>query len=317
MIGRRIFRHHDVGATDRKGSFVFQRHMDNKYLKKAKREIEQWESQSPGFLTHLNDFMLLPAENAAKALIPAGLQHAVAKTIQNLLSGLSSATRLISNEEKIYYKVEAAYKKYGDQLKAADVVAKRYWNRNLAYAIGEGGATGAIGLVGLAADVPALLTVSLRLIRQIGICYARAAGPTGCAGDMKSNEEQEYVMHILGIGSTSNLKAKMEFLVGLRQIEHILLKVSWQEISEAVARREISRLSLLGAMRQFAQRLGIQLTKRKALQMVPVIGALIGASFNALFVNDIGRAAYMVYRRRRIAELEGPSTTTLELSAEC
>ena len=77
-------------------------------------------------------------------------------------------------------------------------------------------------------------------------------------------------------------------------------------MNEALARKEISRISLLAAMRQFAKSLGIQLTKRKALQMVPAVGALVGASFNATFVNDIGRAAYMSYRRRRIAELEEP-----------
>jgi len=274
--------------------------MDSEYLKGAKREIEEWESQGPGFLAHVGDFMLLPAENAAKALVPAGVQDAVASAIYNLLSGLSSVTQLISNEERIYHRLEAACKECGDELKAADTVAKHYWNRNLAYALGEGGSTGAMGLAGLAADVPALFTISLRLIRQIGTCYGH---------DLRSDAEQEYVMHILRTGSTPNLKAKVECLMALKQIEQILLKVSWMKMSEALARKEISRLSLLAVMRQFARSLGVQLTKRKALQLVPVIGALVGASFNVLFVNDIGRAAYMLYRRRRIAELEGPNTT--------
>ena len=76
-------------------------------------------------------------------------------------------------------------------------------------------------------------------------------------------------------------------------------------MNEALARKEISHVALLASMRQFAKSLGVQLTKRKALQMVPVVGALVGASFNATFVNDVGRAAFMSYRRRRITELEG------------
>lgn len=279
--------------------------MDSEYLKLAKREIEEWESQGPGFLAHLGDFVLLPAEKAAKALIPAGLQDAVAGAIYKLLSGLSSATQLTSNEDKIYHRLEASYRECGDELKAADAVAKHYWNRNVVYAVGEGGSTGALGLAGLAADVPALFAISLRLIRQIGTCYGH---------DLTSDEEQEYVMHILRTGSTPNLKTKMECLVALKQIEQILLKVSWMKMSEALAHKEISRLSLLAATRQFAQRLGVQLTKRKALQLVPVVGALVGASFNALFVNDVGRAAYMAYRRRRIAELEGPAAASRDLS---
>lgn len=277
--------------------------IDHEYLQAAKLEIEEWESQGPGFLNHLGDFMLLPAQSAAKALIPAGVQDAVAKAIHRLLSGLSSAAYLISNEEKIYYHVEEASNKYKDELKAADEVAKHYWKWNVAGGMGEGSATGALGLVGLAADVPALLTISLRLVQQIGICYGY---------DVKSYEEQEYVMHVLRIGSTSNPKAKMECLVGLKHIEQILLKVSWQKMSEALARKEISRFSLFAAMKQSAQMLGIQLARRKALQLVPVIGALVGASFNAVFVNDVGRTAFMLYRRRRIAELEGPKSTLLD-----
>ncbi len=277
--------------------------IDHEYLQAAKLEIEEWESQGPGFLSHLGDFMLLPAQSAAKALIPAGVQDAVAKAIHKLLSGLSSTAHLISNEGKIYYRVEKASNKYKDELKAADEVARHYWKWNVADGMGEGGATGALGLIGLAADVPALLTISLRLVQQMGICYGY---------DVKSYEEREYVMHVLRIGSTSSLRTKMEFLVGLKHIEQILLKVSWNKVSEALARKEISRLSLLAAMKQFAQMLGIQLARRKALQLVPVIGALIGASFNAVFVNDVGRTAFMLYRRRRIAELEGPKSILLD-----
>jgi hypothetical protein len=248
---------------------------------------------------------MLPAEYAARALIPAGLQNTVSVAIYNVLCGLSSATQLISNEEKVHHKFEAACRKCGDTFKAGDAVARHCWSRNVAYAAGEGGATGALGLAGLAADVPALFTISLRVIRQVGTCYGY---------NMRSGEEQEYVMHILRTGSTPNLKTKMECLVALKQMEQVLLKVSWLKMGEALAQKEISRLSLLAAMRQFAQRLGVQLTKRKALQIVPVIGALIGASFNAWFVHDVGRAAYMGYRRRRIAELEGPRTPLLEMS---
>jgi hypothetical protein len=112
------------------------------------------------------------------------------------------------------------------------------------------------------------------------------------------------VLHILRSGSTGDIKAKLEFLIGLKQIEQILLRVAWKRMNAALASREISRHAALAAIRQFAKSLGIQITKRKALQMVPVVGALVGASFNETFVNDVGRAAYMTYRRRWIAERE-------------
>ena len=141
-----------------------------------------------------------------------------------------------------------------------------------------------------------LFTISLRAIQEIGICYGY---------DVNRPEERDYVLHILQTGASSDIKAKMQFVVVLKQMEQILLKVSWKKMASDLAAKEVSKLSLMAAIREFAKSLGIQLTKRKALQSVPIIGALIGGSFNCVFVNDISRAAYMSYRRRFVEELEG------------
>ncbi len=270
--------------------------MDEKYIEQAKQEIERWESQGPGFLSQVGDSILWPAQKAAELLIPEGVQEAVGKACEGFLSGLGSASQLIVDKDEINKKVKTLVTQNGDELKAADEAAKHYWNWNVGYAAAEGGATGALGLLGLPPDIPLLFIITLRLIQQVGVCYSY---------DIADESEKEYVMHILRTGSTAEITAKMEFLVGLKQVEQILVKVTWKKMNEALARKEISRISILAAMRQFAKSLGIQLTKRKALQMVPLVGALVGASFNGVFVNDVGRAAYMSYRRRRIAELEG------------
>ena len=73
-------------------------------------------------------------------------------------------------------------------------------------------------------------------------------------------------------------------------------------MTQEMAAKQLSKGAVLAAIREFAKSLGIQLTKRKALQAVPIVGALIGASFNAVYANDIGRAAFMCYRRRFIEE---------------
>ena len=38
---------------------------------------------------------------------------------------------------------------------------------------------------------------------------------------------------------------------------------------------------------EFAEKIGIQITKRKALQMVPLLGGLVGGCFNATFRSTI------------------------------
>ncbi len=268
--------------------------MDSEYLSEAQREIQQWESEKPGFLMSAFDFIYLPAANAARTLIPHGVRQAVGKATYEVLLSLNSTTQLLSFHAGIRQKLAAAEERLGDGLRAADAVAKGCWNRGIAYGAGEGGAAGAIGLFGLAADIPALLTLSLRLIQQVGVCYGY---------DMSCERESEHALHVLRLGAASTLKAKMEFLLGLKEIQRSLVQASLQEIGGGLVRNEVARISTLATLREFAEKLGVQLTTRKALQLVPVVGALIGGSFNAMFVNDVGRAAYMAFRRRRIAEL--------------
>ena len=270
----------------------------DEYLKDAKKEIQKWEQEGPGFLAQVGDFILWPAQKAADMLIPDGVHEAVGKSIHGLLSGLSGASDFTVDRDSIISGVKKRRGKktdFASRLKAADEQAKECWNWNIGYGAAEGAGTGALGIIGLAADIPALFTICLREIQEIALCYGY---------DVTTPEEKEYMLQVLRTGSTGDIKAKMEFLIMLKQIEQILLKVSWKKMASDLAAKQISNLSLLAAVKQFAKSLGIQITKRKALQSVPIIGALVGASFNATFVNDIGRAAYMCYRRRHIAEHE-------------
>ena len=269
---------------------------DGDYMAKAKDEIARWEATEPGFIAQIGDAVLWPAQKAAEYLVPEAVQDAVAKTIEGFLGGLDFATRNTIDAEEIGSRLAELQSTLKDELKSADEAAKHYWNWHVGYAAAEGGLAGAAGLLGLAADIPALFAITLRLIQQVGTCFGY---------DVHSENEREYVLHILRTGSTGDLTAKVEFLIGLKQIEQILLKVAWKKMNEALAQREISRLAAMAALRQFAKSLGIQVTKRKSLQLIPVVGAVIGASFNATFINDVGRAAYMSYRRRWIAERDG------------
>lgn len=266
------------------------------YLSEAKNEITRWEGEGPGFISKVSDFVLWPAQKAAELIIPKGVQETVGKAIENFLSGMGSVTKNTINEEDIRARVESYKGDGADFLKPMDEAAKHYWNWHIGYATGEGAATGAGGWALIAADIPALFGIAIRLIQEIAICYGYR---------IDTDEEREYILNILRTGSTADVKAKLEFVIALKEVEQILLKVAWKKMASDLAKKEINKRALLVALREFAKSLGIQLTKRKALQMVPVIGAAVGAAFNSTFVNDIGKAAYMSYRRRKIAEVEG------------
>ncbi|HUY34442.1 MAG TPA: EcsC family protein [Pirellulales bacterium] len=277
--------------------------MSDDYLSNAKHDIRQWEHEGPSWLAQVGNLIFWPATKVAEQLIPDGVQEAVGKAIEAFLIGIGNLSNVTFDAAHVRERVATELATFGEscdmweQLAAADRGAQHYWNWNLSYAAAEGCAAGAVGIIGLAADIPALLTIAIRLIQQVSVCYGY---------DPTKPEERDYVIHVLRTASAGDIEAKLEAVIFLKQIEEILLKVAWKKMNAAFAAKKISSLSLLAAVKQFAKSLGINLTKRKALQMVPIIGAVVGASFNATFINDIGRTAFMSYRRRWIAEREPP-----------
>lgn len=272
-----------------------------KYIEHALIEIKAWETEKPGFLNQVGDFILRPAEKAAAAMIPASVTEAVGKAVEGCLSALATQTAKTVQKDAIRASVEKAtdYRKEGEcpslseQLESADEEARRIWDRHIGYAIAEGGVTGIPGLPGLVVDIPALLGILIREIQSIACCYGY---------DPAKESEREYLLHILQTGTATSIGDKAAFVISLKEFEQILLRVAWKHMAGELATKQISKQSLLAAIRQSAKTLGIQITKRKALQTIPVIGALIGASFNGMIANDIGKAAYMSYRRRWIKD---------------
>jgi hypothetical protein len=269
---------------------------DETYLQRAKQEIQVWETGKPGYIAQVGDFILSPAMNTAAKLVPESIQNAVTEAVEKTLRLMSEVGKLTVNSGTIVKDRKIQLEAKGEstwekQLEFSDHLSRDYWNWHIGYAAVEGGGTGALGLLGLAADIPMILSIVIREIRTIGASYGY---------DTNSPEETDYILRILSVGSAGDIKVKIEFLLGLKEIEQILLKVAWKQMAQGVG----TKGSILAVLREFAKTLGIQLTKRKALQMVPIVGALIGSSFNAVYANDIGRAAYMCYRRRFILEHE-------------
>ena len=87
-------------------------------------------------------------------------------------------------------------------------------------------------------------------------------------------------------------------MVFMRQIQVDIAKKTWKKLAEEGGRAAIGPL-----VRQAAKSIGINLTKRKALMLVPAIGAIIGASFDGMYLQDIARAAKNCYRKRKLEML--------------
>jgi len=165
----------------------------------------------------------------------------------------------------------------------------------VSYAVAEGGATGTVGFVGLLPDIPALFGISHRVIQQIGTRYGY---------DVALDHEREYAMQVLSLGASGDLKPRSSSSAGLKEVE-ILLKITWEAMNEALARKQLSRHSLLASVRQRRVQARVPAHQKKGPPGDPHHRGAGGRLFQRVFVNDVARAAYMSYRRRRIAEIEG------------
>ena len=74
--------------------------------------------------------------------------------------------------------------------------------------------------------------------------------------------------------------------------------MTWKKIAERAAQQQLSKEGAIIAVRNLAKQLGINITKRRALATIPVIGAIVGASANGWFIKDVGWAARRAFQER-------------------
>jgi hypothetical protein len=75
---------------------------------------------------------------------------------------------------------------------------------------------------------------------------------------------------------------------------------------EAVVARQLGKGSVANGMQAMARQLGVNIGRRKAAAVVPVLGAVIGGSINAWAMHDLMRVSRYVFIARRLGMLPDP-----------
>ena len=192
---------------------------------------------------------------------------------------------------------EAAVEKVSDlktkDLKLSDRLADQVHNWGIGLAAASGAGTGFFGIFGAPVDVPALITISLRTIEKIGVCYGY---------ECKTKEDEDFIMAILAASGANSVEEKLGALMAIRSIETALIKQTWKKMAETAAQNQFTKEGAIIGLRALAKQLSINITKRKALAAIPYIGSLIGGSMNAWYIRDIGWAARRLFQERWLKE---------------
>jgi hypothetical protein len=141
-------------------------------------------------------------------------------------------------------------------------------------AAAEGAATGAAGILLGLADFPLWLTLKMKMLFEIAALYGY---------NTKDVKERIYLLYIFGITFSSQ---------GRRREIYNIIK-NWEEYASTLP-ADINSFD----WRTFQQEYRDYMDIAKMLQLVPGIGAPVGAVVNLRLTNKLGRTAKNAYRMR-------------------
>lgn len=260
------------------------------YETKQLSAITAWKVEEPSVVSQAVGIVLTPVSWLINKIVPVS-------AIQGLLELSSSAADWLTDTGDI---LRDAGVSNLEELKSLDLarsdkLADEVHNWAIGIAGAEGAATGAAGIFGIAADIPAVLVLALRTIHKIGACYGYEA---------KTKEDKDFMLGVLSASSANEMAEKTAALTTLRMIQVTIAKTTWKKIAEKAASDRLSKEAGVIAIKTLAKQLGINLTKRKALQAIPAIGAVVGGSVNSWYLREIGWAARRSFQERWLVDNE-------------
>lgn len=264
--------------------------------------LRAWQSESPGWGARL---MAKPGGKVAgvvQALVPEDALRAA-------LDGVNRVAEKLSDDRAILKrgKVESLEELRQAELEICDGLMRTEQRRAMALAGVGGAAFGVAGAAGMVADVPALIALALRTIHRVGLCYGE---------DLRKPQHRKLAIGVFALASANSLEEKQTAVAALRDFQpQALDAAAWRDGVERAAERELAKEAAVFSLHNLAQKLGVNLGRRKAAGAFPVLGALIGGSVNAWYLYDIGQVSRYVFQERWLDERYSPTVMTRALDA--
>lgn len=238
------------------------------YEEKAYNELEIWKNKirkKPGFF----DLLSKGIQGRLNRLIPEKVHHAITVSIEKMIKGVLFGAKYVTKDPRVDSSL---------QLREAFVKERIQFYRKTASA--EGALTGAGGfLLGLV-DFPILIGIKLKLLFDIAALYGY---------DVKDYKERLYILYIFQLAFSSQQSRNIVF----EQISdwNSYLKTLPENVEEF-------------DWRTFQQEYRDYIDLAKMAQLIPIIGAAVGAVVNYKLINHLGTTAMNCYRMRKVSPLK-------------
>ena len=238
------------------------------YEQRIMAEIAAWERKllaPPGLLQKASKSFSMQINQ----WMPAKLQQTITATVKTIVR-----TALFGVEFTPKRDVLA-----GASLEQRDKLAAELVSTYQKVAAAEGAGTGSGGLLLAAVDFPALIAIQMRLLFELAHVY-------GCS--TRDFDERIYILQLFQLNYASE-RQRAELYKTLKDWSHTRLQ--WQSEREYVSSMDWD---------QFQTDYRDSLDFRKMLQLLPGIGAVVGAWANYGILQEIGETAMNGYRVRHL-----------------
>jgi len=235
----------------------------NLYEQKALTELKEWQrkvSQKPSII----DKMTKGIQRKTNSLIPDKVHNIMTEAIKNMSKAVLWGSGFITGTPVIKGSLEEREKRVTEKL--------NFYKKTAAL---EGAGTGAGGfLLGLA-DFPLLLSIKMKFLFDIASLYGY---------DVRDYRERLYILYIFQLAFSSKQ----------RQVEIYNQMLNWDNYVHSLP-MDVDDFD----WRTFQQEYRDYIDLSKMLQLVPGIGAVVGAYANYKLLDKLGETAVNAYRMRR------------------
>jgi hypothetical protein len=232
------------------------------YQERTIHELKSWRKQMlrrPGVMNRLSK----KVQDKLNSLIPEKVHKGITVTMKNMVKAVLFGAKWTTREKSQFA-----------SLVASDIAADQKISFYQGTAATEGAITGAGGILLGLADFPILLTIKLKLLFEIASIYGYST---------KDYRERLFLLHIFQLAFSSQQNRRKVFV----QMEN------WDARKNELP-DDINDFD----WRTFQQEYRDYIDLAKMAQLVPLIGAPVGAVANYQLVKKLGRTAKNAYHLR-------------------
>lgn len=237
----------------------------DKYQENIRIELEFWKREmmeKPSFLNKMTNNIQKKINSYIPEKVHTAITVTIKKMVQAVLYGSTYTTSMVPAVEISILHREALVKQKIDN----------YCKTGAA----EGGITGAGGFLMSMADFPVLIGIKMKMLFEIAALYGF---------DVKDYKERLYILYIFQLAFSSQ-HGRTKVFMHMENWDH--------------KRHILPENSENFDWRTFQQEYRDYIDLAKMAQLLPVVGAAVGAVANYQLIKKLGKTAMQAYRMRII-----------------